>query len=226
MIIIPSLDIQNGRSRYPYNGETDPIEIIRALKLKGFHHFMITDLNGVFEGEFTHYELLKSIKNEGVFLYAGGGIRSFEAAERIVSLGVDRMILGTVAIKDQELLMALLDQYGDKTCVAVDTYDTDVYIEGWLEDSDVDVEEFVSSMSLLGVQHLIHTEINHHNNACICSNETMKKLSQTYDIRITPSIDINRAFDISEFIQCGCKELIVGGSMDFIDTDHYKQYNV
>lgn len=226
MIIIPSLDIQNGKSRYPYNGETNPVEIVKALKQKGFHHFMVTDLNGVFEGAFVHFDLLKAIKSEGVFLYAGGGIRSAETAEKIMALGVDCMVLGTVAIKDQELLMSLLDKYSDKTCVAIDTYDTDVYIEGWLEDSDVDVEEFVSSMSLLGVQHLIHTEINHHNNACICSNMTMSKLSNDYRIKVTPSIDINRAFAIDEFIDCGCKELIVGGSMDLVDTTHYTHYNV
>lgn len=226
MIIIPSLDIQNGKSRYAFEGENDPVVIVKSLKQKGFHHFMLTDLDGVFSGEFVNYDLIRQLKQEDVYLYVGGGIRSSVIAKKIIETGADQMIIGTIAIKDQELLMDLLNDYKDQLSVAVDTYDNSVFIEGWVEDSDVDIDEFISSMSLLGVRHLIHTEINNHDNVQICSNEVMKALSIEYDISITPSIDITEAASIKDLIDCGCEEIMIGGSIDQLDLDHYKAYRV
>lgn len=226
MIIIPSLDIQNGKSRYAFEGEHDPVEIIKVLKQKGFHHFMITDLDGVFTGEFVHYDLVRALKNEDVQLYVGGGIRSSAIASKIIEAGADQMIIGTLAIKDQELLMDLVNDYRDQLSVAIDTYDTSVFIEGWLEDSDVDVDEFVSSMSLLGVNHLIHTEINNSDNLSICSNEVMRSLSHEYDILVTPSIDITAPTKIKDLADCGCEEIMVGGAIDLLDLEQYKHYRV
>lgn len=226
MIIIPSLDIQQGKSKYSYEGSTEPVEIIKALKKKGFHHFFITDLDGVFSGEFACYNLIKELKTEDVFLYVSGGIRSFDVAAKVIDLGANAIVVGTSAIKDQELLMNLIDTYGDFLCVSIDTYEESVFIEGWVEDSDVDVTEFISSMALLGVKRLIHTEINHTNNLTICSNQTMQKLSNEHCVQITPSIDITNPVILEEFIRCGCHDVIVGGSMDLIDLENYKHYNV
>lgn len=226
MVIIPSLDIQNGKSKYAFSNLHDPLEIVRSLKKKGFHHYLLTDLDGVFSGEFVHYDLIEALKAEDITLYVGGGIRSFEIATQILSAGADAIVVGTVAIKDQELLMSLLDAYKDKLYVAIDTYENSVFIEGWVEDSDVDVTEFISSMALLGVERLIHTEINHVDNLSICSNEIMLRLSSTYNIKITPGIDISKTILLDEFQTCGCKEVIVGGALDLLDLDSYKRYNV
>ncbi len=226
MIIIPSLDIQNGHSKYPFEGNRSPVEIVQNLKKKGFHHYLLTDLDGVFSGEFVHYELIKELKAENISLYVGGGIRSFEIAAKIFEAGADAIVIGTIAIKDQELLMSLLDAYKEKLYVAIDTYENSVFIEGWVEDSDVDVTEFISSMALLGVERLIHTEIYHVDNLTICSNKVMHNLSEAYNIKITPGIDISKTILFEEFLRCGCTEVIVGGSLDMLDLDSYKQYNV
>lgn len=226
MIIIPSLDIQDGKSKYPYQGSYDPLEIIKSLKNKGFHHFLIVDLDGVFSGEFIHYEMIRQIKTENVTLYVGGGIRTFEIAEKIVAAGADNLVIGTIAIKDQELLMNLVDAYPNRLSVAIDTYDESVYIEGWVEESDVDITEFVQSMALLGVNHLIHTEINHTDDANICANQLMQGLSRTYNVHVTPTIDIVKGMPFSQFIECGCKEVILGGSLDLIDFHGYFESHV
>lgn len=226
MIIIPSLDIQNGKSRYAFEGTYDPLVIVRTLKQKGFHHFMLTDLDGVFSGEFVNYDLVQQLKQEEVYLYVGGGIRSSAIAQKIVEAGADQMVIGTIAIKDQELLMDLINDYREQLSVAIDTYDNSVFIEGWVEDSDVDIDEFISSMSLLGVRHLIHTEINNHNNVLICANDVMKALAIQHDISITPSIDITEPASIKDLIDCGCQEIMIGGYIDRLDLDHYKVYHV
>lgn len=226
MVIIPSLDIQNGVSRFPYQGTHDPIEIASLLKHKGFNHIMITDLDGVFSGEFVHVGLIEQLKADGFKVLAGGGIRSRQVAKIIFDAGADHIILGTVAIKDQELLIELLEHYSDKLSVAIDTYETSVYIEGWLEDSDVDVEEFIASMSLLGVKHLIHTEIEHHQSVNICNSDIIYALSENYQIHITPAIDINQSSSIFELEACGYKDLILGGNLDYVDLDLYKQTRV
>lgn len=226
MIIIPSLDIQSGKSKYSYEGSNDPVEIVKSLKKKGFHHFLLTDLDGVFAGEYLHFDLIRQLKEEGIFLYVSGGIRSFDIAKQLFEAGADTIIIGTIAIKDQELLMDLIEAYGSQLCVAIDTYEESVYIEGWVEESDVDVTEFVASMALLGVSRLIHTEINHIDNLTICSNEIMQRLSEEFNVKITPSVDISKAVVLDEFIRCGCNEIIVGGAMDLIDLDNYRHFNV
>lgn len=226
MIIIPSLDIHDGKSKYPYQGSYDPVVIIQSLKNKGFHHFLIVDLDGVFSGEFLHYDLIRQLKTENVYLYVGGGIRTFEIAEKIVQAGADNLVIGTIAIKDQELLMNLVEAYPEGLSVAIDTYDDSVFIEGWVEESDVDVTEFVQSMALLGVTHLIHTEINHTDNVNICSNKLMQSLSSTYAVRVTPTIDVVAGVPFSDFVKCGCKEIILGGAMDAIDFHGYLETHV
>lgn len=226
MIIIPSLDIQNGKSKYPYEGHNEPIEIIKSLKKRGFHHFLITDLDGVFSGEFLCYDLVSRLKAEGIYLYVSGGIRTHDIATKLFKLGVDSIIIGTIAIKDQELLMDLIESFGNQLCVAIDTYEESVYIEGWVEEGDVDMTEFIGSMAMLGVKRLIHTEINHTDNLNICSSEIMQKLSEEFDVKITPSIDISKTVLLGEFVRCGCNEVVVGGALDLIDFENYKHYNV
>lgn len=226
MVIIPSLDIQNGLSRFPYQGTTDPVEIAHLLKHRGFNHIMITDLDGVFSGEFVHIDLIQQLKASGMKVLAGGGIRSRQVAKILFDAGADHIILGTVAIKDQELLIELLENYSDQLSVAIDTYETSVYIEGWLEDSDVDVEEFIASMSLLGVKHLIHTEIEHHQSVNICNSDIIYALSESHNIHITPAIDITQSSSIFELEACGYQDLILGGNLDYIDLDVYKQTRV
>lgn len=226
MIIIPSLDIQDGKSKYPYQGSYDPLEIIKSLKNKGFHHFLIVDLDGVFSGEFVNYDIIRKIKDENVSLYVGGGIRTFDIAERIIASGADTLVIGTIAIKDQELLMDLVEAYPDRLSVAIDTYDESVFIEGWVEESDVDISEFVQSMALLGVKHLIHTEINHIDDANICANQLMQALSRTHSVNVTPTIDIVNGIPFNKFIECGCKEVILGGALDLIDFHGYLESHV
>lgn len=226
MIIIPSLDIQDGKSKYPYQGSYDPLVIIQSLKNKGFHHFLIVDLDGVFSGEFVHYDLIRQVKAENVFAYVGGGIRTSEIAEKIVAAGADTLVIGTIAIKDQELLMDLVETYPERLSVAIDTYDESVFIEGWVEDSDVDISEFVQSMALLGVKRLIHTEINRTDDANICANQLMQSLSRSHDIHVTPTIDIVNGIPFNKFIECGCKEVILGGALDLIDFHGYFESHV
>lgn len=226
MIIIPSLDIQNGISKYAYKGSNDPMIIADQLKHQGFHHIMITDLDGVFSGEFVHIDLIQKFKALGFQVIAGGGIRSKSSAETLINAGADRLIIGTVAIKDQELLMDLIETYSEQLYVAIDTYETSVYIEGWLEDSDVDVEEFINSMSLLGVKRLVHTEIDQANRFNLCNDGVFYSMAESYNIHITPAIDINQHASILELEACGYSDLILGGELDMINLNEYMQLHL
>ncbi len=226
MIIIPSLDIHDGKSKYSYENCYDPVIIVKSLKDKGFHHFLIVDLDGVFSGEFVHYDLIRQLKAENIYLYVGGGIRTLAIAEKIFASGADNIVVGTVAIKDQDLLMDLIESHPNSLSVAIDTYGDSVYMEGWVEESDVDLTEFVQSMAMLGVNHLIHTEINHTDNLNICSNKLMQSLSKEHSVKITPTIDVSKNIPFGEFVKCGCKEVILGGALDFIELKDYVKLNI
>jgi phosphoribosylformimino-5-aminoimidazole carboxamide ribotide isomerase len=107
------------------------------------------------------FELLKDIRNAtDKIIQFGGGIRDFETAKNIFDLGIDQIVLGTLAIKNQELLIDLLDAYPDKIIVAADVYKGFVYIEGWEENTSITLEQFLKTLELIHVSKIMITDIS------------------------------------------------------------------
>lgn len=169
MKVIAGLDIKNNQCVHLLRGDIktskvhqdDPISIVKQLDEYGIDAFHITDIDGVFSGQSNMFDLLGKIRQAtDKPIYFGGGIRDFETASKILSFGIDKIVLGTVAVKNQELLIDLLDRYPENIAVAADVYKGYVYIEGWEENSSISVDQFLHTLSLIHLDTVIITDIS------------------------------------------------------------------
>lgn len=166
MKIIAGLDIKNGKvvqlSCHDEKIISDcPVKFCLTLKEKGIKKLHIVDLDGVFSGQTVMFDLLKEIKEKvDLPIQFGGGIRSLAIADRIISLGIDEIVIGTSAVNDQELLIQLLEKYPQQVIVAADVYKDVVYTEGWESNSSTSIKEFLNTLQLIHVPHVLITDIS------------------------------------------------------------------
>ena len=142
MIIFPAIDLVNGEAVRLYKGDfaqktvysRDPLSVARDFLAAGADHIHLVDLDGARTGKNDHFELICRIKAEtGLFTEVGGGIRTLEAIEAYLSRGVDRVILGTVAVTDPNFVPSLPAAVLPHVAIGVDVKDGKVGIKGWTE---------------------------------------------------------------------------------------------
>lgn len=213
MKLIAGIDLKNSKIVQLTKGDLEnckthfenPLDLIRTFKdtkVSGLH---IVDLDGVFSGQTEIYDLLLKIKKESQLpIQFGGGIRNFETAKKLLDLGIDFIVLGTTAIKHEELLIELLQAYSDRIIVAADVYEEEVYIEGWEESSSTNIHEFLNTMSLLNVKRVMITDIS--------KDGTMS--------------GVNRSFVESIVHETSCKIILSGGISSDEDLDYLEQKNI
>lgn len=222
MKIIPALDLQHGQSKFSFNGEQDVLLIAEQLKHFGVHTLLITDLDGVYNGQFQQYDVIKSLSTLGLDLIVSGGIRSLEDAKRLLESGATYILVSTIAMKDQDMLIELVELTEHKTMVAIDTFEDSVYIEGWLEESDVSPEEFILSSNLLGIHRFVHSKMNQTDDFSILNEQWISNLASEKAITITPVIDITKPFEVQQLLTGPSHEIILGGALDQFDWQQYK----
>ncbi len=142
MLVIPAIDLRKGRCVRLYQGDpnketvygNNPVEIARQWEQLGARMLHLVDLDGAFTGFSKNAKVVGSIGNNvHIPLQLGGGIRSREAVEKAISLGVSRVIIGTIAIKDPRLTEKLIQEFSDSIVVGVDVRDGKVAVQGWTE---------------------------------------------------------------------------------------------
>lgn len=167
--LIPAIDVLGGRcvrlSQGRYEAATvydeDPSAVARRFRAHPLQRLHVVDLDGAKQGRPCNRDAVRAILAEmkGVPVELGGGIRSLEDVAEWIELGVDRVILGTAALRDPELVKDAARQFPGHVAVGVDARDGQVAAEGWLETSDVDVVSLARRFEDAGVAALIHTDI-------------------------------------------------------------------
>ncbi|MFA5522777.1 MAG: 1-(5-phosphoribosyl)-5-[(5-phosphoribosylamino)methylideneamino]imidazole-4-carboxamide isomerase [Tissierellales bacterium] len=169
MIIYPAIDILKGKCVRLYKGDydkvtqyfEDPLEVAISFKKAGASHIHVVDLDGAKSGNSENLEIIKSIcEKSGLLVQTGGGIRSLERIDELVAAGVDRIILGTAAIKNPTLVKEAVKKYGDKIVVGIDALNDKVSVEGWTDTTDKDALETTLFMKSLGVKSIVYTDIS------------------------------------------------------------------
>lgn len=170
MILFPAIDIQGGKCVRLLQGQfdqattygDDPIAIAERWKSQGAEWLHIVDLDGARTGvpSSRNLGLIRHIAGElGLPIQFGGGVRSQESAERMFDMGVARVVVGTAAARNPDVLANLLSAYGEKIAVGVDARDGLVAVHGWQESSGEQATTFVKRMAELGAQRFIYTDI-------------------------------------------------------------------
>ena len=219
MILFPAIDLYDGCAVRLYKGDymqktiysEHPEEIARDFISKGADHIHIVDLEGAKDGTTPNFDTVIRIKQEsGAFCEIGGGIRSFETLDKYLDAGIDRAILGTAAVTDEDFLKKAVGKYGEKIAVGIDIKDGKVAIKGWLENSDFDAFEFCSRMSGIGVKTVICTDISRDGAMRGTNRELYKELSEKFDLNITASGGVSSLDDIKYLNGLGIYGAIIG----------------
>ena len=169
MIIYPAIDIRGGRcvrlTEGRFDAETvfadDPAEMALKWAGMGAEFLHLVDLDGALVGEGRNVPVIERIlKSVSIPVQLGGGIRNLETIEKLLSLGVTRLILGSAAVKNPQLVEEACKKYPGHIAVGIDAKNGDVAIEGWGKGSGVAATELAKQMATYGVETIIYTDIS------------------------------------------------------------------
>lgn len=168
VIVIPAVDIRNGKCVRLFQGREDretvygddPAAMALRWQREGARFLHVVDLDGAFTGEPQNLGTLRDIlETVAVPVEFGGGLRSMDAIRRVFKLGVDRVILGTAAIRDRGLLRAAVEEFGQQVFVGLDARDGRVTVDGWKSDSGVRALEVLGEVENAGAGGVIYTDV-------------------------------------------------------------------
>lgn len=219
MFIFPAIDLYEGKAvrllKGDYNNMTvyseNPAEFAIDFEKQGAKHIHIVDLEGAKFGTTPNLDTIKSIiDNSNLFTEVGGGIRNMEIVEKYLKIGVDRVILGTAAVNDEEFLLKAVEKYGEKIAVGVDIKDGYVATHGWTEKSEYSFLTFCEKMQKIGVKTLICTDISKDGAMKGTNHELYKELSEKFDIQITASGGVSTLEDVKKLSELNLYGAIIG----------------
>lgn len=169
MILFPAIDLKDGNCVRLEQGEMDaatvfnddPAAQARAFEDAGFRYLHMVDLNGAFEGKPVNGAAVDAILGAiKIPAQLGGGIRDLATIEAWLTKGLSRVILGTVAVRDPDLVRSACREFPGRVAVGIDARDGFVAIEGWAETSEIEAAELAARFEDAGVSAIIYTDIS------------------------------------------------------------------
>ena len=219
MYIYPAIDLYEGKAVRLYKGDyaqmtvysENPAEVAKAFAAAGSRHIHLVDLEGAKKGKPANLATIrKIIEAADLFVEVGGGIRDLETIESYLSIGVNRVILGTAAVTDPAFLEAALAKHGEKIAVGVDLKDGYVAIKGWTEKSELTADAFFEKMQNLGVKTVICTDISRDGAMKGTNRELYKELSRKYSIDLIASGGVSTLEDVEALAAMRLHGAIIG----------------
>ena len=205
MLIFPAIDLFEGKAVRLFKGDyaqmtvynEDPVAVAMDFKTAGATHIHVVDLEGARSGETPNIDTVKALAAiEGLFVEVGGGIRSMAVVERYLAAGVDRVILGTAAVKDEAFLREAVARYGERIAVGVDIKDGFVAIKGWTESSGLEAMAFCEKMQGIGVRTLICTDISKDGAMQGANHALYRALAERFGVQIIASGGVSSMEDV------------------------------
>lgn len=219
MIILPAIDLLDRKAvrliKGDYNRVTvysdSPLEVAEKFKSLGAKYIHMVDLDGAKYGTTPNMDIVAEVAEKtGLFVEIGGGIRSMDTAKEYIDAGVSRVILGTAAICDEDFLKEAVKAYGEKIAVGADVKDGKIAVKGWLEQSDVTLDEFFMKMQKLGVKNIICTDISRDGAMRGTNLELYREISAKYSLDITASGGVSSIGDVRELRKMNLYGAIIG----------------
>lgn len=170
MNILPAIDIRDGQAVRLFKGDfkqqtvvnPDVLGQARIFADAGIAFIHVVDLDGALDGKATNRDLIAALKvATGLGVEVGGGIRTLEQIQDYLNVGIDRVIIGSMAVKKPSFVQEAIDRFGaEKIVVGIDAKDGYVATEGWLETSNVDFISLAKEMEKMGVQLFVYTDVD------------------------------------------------------------------
>lgn len=222
MIIFPAIDLKDGQCVRLTEGRFDqqtvfsdnPSEMAIRWQNEGAEYLHVVDLDGALEGKSKNLEAIKQILDVcKIPVQVGGGIRNKKAIEQMLALGVARVILGSIAVKDPEFVNAACKEYGEKIVVGIDARDNEVAVEGWGSSGGIKADELAKQMAQVGVKRVIFTDIARDGTLSGVNVQATVSLAKASGLKIIASGGVTSLDDIVELkqhVKDGIEGAIVG----------------
>ena len=223
MIIFPAIDLKDGIPVRLTKGDfatteqvaDDALETARAFERQGATHLHMVDLDGALAGKPMNDSIVKSIAvNTGLFIEIGGGVRTEEVIVHYLNtIKVDRVILGSVALRDPDFAKAMIKKYKGKIAIGIDAKDGKVSGSGWLDDSDTDYISLALAMCEAGAKTIIYTDIGRDGTLEGPGLEGLQKLNDAVPCDIIASGGVATIDDIKALAALNLAGAICGKSI-------------
>lgn len=220
MEVIPAIDLKDGRCVRLFQGnfaqETvfsdDPLAMAKFWQDQGGHRLHLVDLDGAIQGKPIHLEVITSIVRElDIPVQVGGGIRDLATAGTWLNAGVDRVVIGTAAVSNPDMVSEVCQKHGsEQVVVSVDAKDGLVALRGWKETSSVTVLELANQMVDLGVVRLLYTDIARDGALTGPDLVTNARLAEKTGLAVQASGGVASVEHIKELLPTGVEGVIVG----------------
>ena len=219
MLIFPAIDLFEGKAVRLLQGEydrmtvynDDPLSVARDFAAQGATCLHLVDLEGAKNGTTPNIDTIRRLAAETeLFTEVGGGIRSMDTVRPYLTAGVDRVILGTAAVKDESFLKEAVAAYGERIAVGVDIRDGKVAIHGWTETSGIDAMEFMARLEEIGVRTVICTDISRDGAMAGTNHDLYRQLSEQFSLQIIASGGVSSIEDVRELAARNLCGAIIG----------------
>jgi phosphoribosylformimino-5-aminoimidazole carboxamide ribotide isomerase len=218
MLIIPVIDIKDGKCVRVVQGLSNntefysesPIKIAKLFRKENFKTIHITDLDGAIEGDMKNYDLIKEITTSvDIPVQLGGGIRDFDTARKIIEeLGVYRIVIGTAALNNPDLIRQIIDKYSSsKVVVCIDEKLNNVVMDGWINYANITPLEFAKQMESIGVKRIIYQDVTRVGNLCGPHINRLMEIVQNTKLKITSAGGICSYSDLKEIMDMNEPEI-------------------
>lgn len=222
MRIYPAIDIKDGKCVRLKQGsfndltvyEQNPLNAAERWAKAGASYIHIVDLDGAVRGIGVNDEIIKNIiEKYNIPIQTGGGIRSMEDIDKKINIGVSRVIIGTAAVKNPELVKEAVKKYGDKIAVGIDAKDGMVAIEGWEEVSQISAIELCKSMAEYGVKTIIYTDISKDGMMSGANIESTREIIEASKVDVIISGGVSSEVDIEAASKINAHGAIIGKAL-------------
>ena len=219
MDVIPAIDLRNGKCVRLYQGDygketifsDDPVSMALRWQAEGATRLHIVDLDGASEGKPRNlYGISRIVEAVDIPVQVGGGIRSLETADRLLATGVDRTIIGTVAVEDPDLAVEACRRYGEQIVIGIDARNGLVATRGWLEESTLKATDLAIEMAGLGARRFICTDISRDGTLTSPNFEAVADLVAQVSVPVIAAGGVGSVEHLSKLATLGVEGAIVG----------------
>ena len=207
MKIFPAIDIKDKKCVRLVKGdfdnkteyETSPIDQAGKYKDHGFKNLHIVDLDGALSGNTVNLDIIQEIAGKyDLKIEVGGGVRSIDSIQKYIDSGVEKVILGSAAIKNKNFLKEACNKFINKIALGLDAKDGNLSISGWKENLNIKTLDFLKEVNDFGVSRLIYTDINKDGTKASPNFEETLKIAETYKCPVIISGGVSSINDVKK----------------------------
>ena len=238
MIIIPAIDLKEGQCVRLRQGimadstvySDNPVEVAKKWEHMGADIIHVVDLDGAIAGKPVNRQIIKEItESVEIRIQVGGGIRDLETVEEYIDMGVYRIVLGTIAIKNPLLVEDACNSFPSQIAVGIDAKDGMVAIKGWTEKTEEKAIDFAAELEDLGVSVIIYTDISRDGMLTGPNISAIKEMAMSLSIPLIASGGVSSMDDLMalhSLEDCGVEGAIVGKAIYTGDIDLKKALEI